>query len=123
MISLPGHRKDIVDGINGCDKSYLKKKMCMVGTSKVDDSNKRMDAHIMVGKTKSSWAITYKKLLDDNIRVYRVKYYNKHGKRETEQKMKERIYHLQDIEDVQIIGLKKKVVGLENNKHIGISSM
>ena len=64
-----------------------------------------------------------KKLLDDNIRVYRVKYYNKHGKRETEQKMKERIYHLQDIEDVQIIGLKKKVVGLENSKHIGISFM
>ena len=61
MISSPGHKKDIVDGINGCDKSYLKKKMCMVGTSKVDDSTKRMEAHIMVGKTKSSWAITYKK--------------------------------------------------------------
>ena len=43
-----------------------------------------------------------KNLLDDNIRVHGVKSYNKHGKRETEYKIK-RAYHLQDTEDVQII--------------------
>ena len=33
------------------------------------------------------------------------------------------MYHLQDIEDVQMIGPKKKVVGLESDKHMEISSM
>ena len=32
-------------------------------------------------------------------------------------------YHLQDIEDVYMIEMKKKVVGLDNGKYIGISSM
>ena len=42
----------------------------------------------MVDKIKSSRAITCKKLLEDNIRAHEVKSYNKHGKKETEQKMK-----------------------------------
>ena len=41
-----------------------------------------------VGKTKSSWKITCKILLEDNIRVHGVKCHKKYGKRETEQKMK-----------------------------------
>ena len=34
-----------------------------------------------------------------------------------------RTYHIQNMEDVQMIGLKKKVVGLESDKYMGISSM
>ena len=68
MVSAPGHGKDIVDTINACVKRYLKEKMFMIGTSEADDSTKRMDAHAMIGDTKSSWTITCKKLLEDTIR-------------------------------------------------------
>ena len=37
--------------------------------------------------------------------------------------MEKRRYHIQDMEDVQLIGLKKNVDGLESGKCIGISSM
>ena len=37
--------------------------------------------------------------------------------------MEKRVYHLQDSKDVQIVGMKKKVVGLEMGKYNGISSM
>ena len=87
MIGVTGHVKDIVDAINSCDKRYLKEKMCMVGTLEADDCKKIMNAHAMIGEKGSSWAITCKKLLEDNIRVHGVKLYNKYSNRETEQKM------------------------------------
>ena len=37
--------------------------------------------------------------------------------------MDKRVYHLQDAKDVQMVGMKKKVVGLETGKYNGISSM
>ena len=123
MIGIPGHEKDIVDAINACDKRYLKDKMCMVGTPEADDCKQRMDAHAMIGEKVSSWVVTCKQLLEDKIRVHGVKSYNKHSKRETKQKMKKRIYHLQDMEGVLMTGMKKKVMGLDNGKYMGISSM
>ena len=60
-----------------------------------------MDAHVMIVEKGSSWAVTCKKLLEDNIRVHGVKSYNK---RETKQKMEKIIYHLQDMEGVHMIG-------------------
>ena len=44
--------------------------MYMVDTPKVEDSKKIMEAHAMVGGSKSSWVITCKRLLEDNIRVH-----------------------------------------------------
>ena len=37
--------------------------------------------------------------------------------------MEKIIYHLQDIDDVHMIGMKKKVVALDNGKYMGISSI
>ena len=37
--------------------------------------------------------------------------------------MEKRFYDLQDMEGVHMIGIKKKVVGLDNGKYMGISSM
>ena len=58
MIRAPGHVKYIVDTINDYDKRYLKEQTCMVVTSEVDGSTKRMKTHAMVRKKKSSWVIT-----------------------------------------------------------------
>ena len=63
----------------------------MVGTPEADDCKKIMNAHAMIGEKGSSWAITCKKLLEDNIRVHGVKLYNKHSKRETKQNMEKDI--------------------------------
>ena len=41
----------------------------------------------MIGEKRSSWAVTYKKLLEDNIIVHGVKSYKKYSKQETKQKM------------------------------------
>ena len=97
--------------------------MYMIGTPEADDSTKRMDAHVMIGDIKSSWAVTCKQLLEENIRVRGFKSYKKYNKREAKQKMDKRVYHLQDSKDVQIVGMKKKVVGLETGKYNGILSM
>ena len=96
MIGAPEHGKDIVDAIKACDKRYLKEKMCTIGTPEVDDSTKRMDVHAMIGDKKFSWAVTCEKLLEDNIRKQEFKSYKKSNKREAEQKMEKRVYHLQD---------------------------
>ena len=56
MIGAPGHGKDIVDGINACDKRHLKGKMCMIGTPEADDCNKRMLAHSMIGNAHYNFA-------------------------------------------------------------------
>ena len=87
MIGAPGHGKDIVDAINACEKRYLKEKMCMAGTPEADDYNKIMDAHTMIREKSSSWAVSYKQLLEDNARVHGIKSYNKYRKQETKQKM------------------------------------
>ena len=54
MIYVLEHDKYIVNAINACDKRYLKEKMHMVETPEADDSTKRIEAHAMVGETKSS---------------------------------------------------------------------
>ena len=56
MIGVPGYGKDIIYGINSCDKRYLKGKMCMVGTPETDDCNKRMWAHSMIGNAHYNFA-------------------------------------------------------------------
>ena len=64
-----------------------------------------------------------KKLLENNIREQGFKSYKKYNKIEAKQKMEKRVYHLQDSKDVQMVGMDKKVVGLETGKYNGISSM
>ena len=68
----------------------------------------RSRQYAMIGNNKSSWAVTCKILLEDNIRMQGVKSYSKSNKREAKQKMDKRVYHLQDGKDVQIVGMKKK---------------
>ena len=77
----------------------------------------------MIGEKKTSWAVKCKRLLENDIRVHGVKSYKKYSKQEENQKMKKRIDHLQNMEDVHMIGMKKKVVGLDDGKYMGISYM
>ena len=56
----------------------------------------------MIGERKSSWAVTFKRLLEDNIKVHGVQSYNKHSKQEKTKDGKI-IYHLQDMDNVHMI--------------------
>ena len=97
-----------MDAINACDKKF--KKVCIVGIPEAKDSTKRMEVYEIVGwKSQSSWAEICQHLLKDKIRVYEVKSYKKYRKREIEQKMKIGTSHLQDMEEFQMIGLKRVV--------------
>ena len=54
----------------------------MIGTPEAEDSKKRMDAHAMIGNKRSSWAVSCKILLEDNIGEQGVKSFLKSNKRE-----------------------------------------
>ena len=45
----------------------------MVGTPEADGCKKRMNSHSMIGEKRSSWAVTCKKILEDDIRVHGIK--------------------------------------------------
>ena len=59
--------------------------MYMIENPEADDCTKRMDADAMIGDKKSSWTVTCKKLLEDNIREQGFKSYKKSNKREAKQ--------------------------------------
>ena len=83
MIGALGHGKEIIDGINTCDKRYLKGKICMVGTPEADDCNKRMLAHSMIGNAHYSSAKEYKRLYGISGRDNGAKGHSKYKKRES----------------------------------------
>ena len=107
MIRSPGHGIDVVDIINACDKHYRIRKMFIIDTLEVDYIDSRMNTHSMIGSASCSLAKECKRLCDDEVRVNGVKGYRKHKKREDIQKLKKRVYHLQDKDDVEMVGIKK----------------
>ena len=46
-ICAPGHGKSIIDGMNAVDKHYLRKVMCISGSTRYDDLETRMDMFAM----------------------------------------------------------------------------
>ena len=55
MIGVPGYGKDIIYGINSCDKRYLKGKTCMIRKLEADDFSKRIMSHSMIGNAHYSF--------------------------------------------------------------------
>ena len=93
--------------------------MGMVGNLEAEESIKIIKGHDMVGESKSSWVVTCKWLLENNIKVHRVKSENDYSKRKRKKrKWKKNTYYLQDMKYFQIVGSKNKVVGLHINKYI-----
>ena len=123
MINALGYGKDIVDGINACDKIYLKGKICMFDNPEADDCNKRMLAHSMIGNVYYSLEEECKRLCEIGGRENNVKENNKYKKHESKKKLKKRFYYVQNKHDVMMTDLKKKVVGMRKKKLIGKSAM
>ena len=64
MIGAQGHGKDLVDGINTCDKRYLKGKLCMIGIPEADDYSKMINAHSIIENSHYSFAEECKRLCE-----------------------------------------------------------
>ena len=86
MIGAPGCGKNLLDGINAIDKRYVKGKMCMIGTPRVDDCSKRIKSHSMIGNTRYSFAEERKMLRKCSDKEIGAKDYSKYKKREAEYK-------------------------------------
>ena len=122
-IGAPGHRKYVVDGINTCGKRYFMGKMRMIGTPEADVKELRMNAHLMICFASCILAKECKRLCHEEERVNCVNGYRKHKKREDIQKFKKRIYHLQDNDDVKMVGIKKDYIGFRKGNRNSKSVM
>jgi hypothetical protein len=111
-IGAPGHGKDIVDGINATDKTYLGRMMCLTGTPEANDSEKRMSAESMTETASKSLAVEAQRLLSLDSRINGVKGDKKHAKRQASATLKQRHYHVQDPDDLEFENLKFQPVDL-----------
>ena len=71
-VCAPGHGKSIIDGMNAVDKHYLRKKMCISGSTRCDDLRTRMDMFAMKEKYALSFAKECARLCGDESRKYMV---------------------------------------------------
>ena len=95
MIGTPTHEKDIVDGINACDKRYLKGKMCMIRKLETDDCSKRIMSHSMIGNAHYSFVEYCKRLYECSDRENGVKCKSQYETRKGEKKLKKTCCNVQ----------------------------
>ena len=81
-----------------------------------------MDTHSMVGVSKSSFG-EENDFFKDDIRREGSKLANKYRKREMLQEINKKMSYLYNKEEVYVVELKNKVVGLDIGKYTGISLM
>jgi hypothetical protein len=123
-IRAPGHGKDIVDGLEPANKQDLITKMQMIGLAKAgaegteenNGASSCMSAEWMVKGTSKSLAVECVRLCSDKERSNGVKSERKYRKQESEAKMKQRHYHIQDSSIVSFLELLMKLTGLPTSK-------
>ena len=108
-IGAPGHGKSIIDGLNAVDKHYLKKVMCMSGSTRADNIETRMSMYAMTKDSTLSFAEECARLCGLESRKYGVAPTSVHDKRKT--KLNERFYHVQKPENVRYQNISKGTKG------------
>jgi hypothetical protein len=121
-IGAPGHGKDLVDGLNACDKFYLKKVMARIVNPATEPSidSKNIINHSVVENEFVSISVEAARLcaLD---RSSGSKSDRKHNKRESEAKMKKRFYHVRKQDEKVHSDIKMQMIGLPSNgPHSGL---
>jgi hypothetical protein len=122
-VGAPGHGKDLVDGLNACDKQYLKQMMMRItlpGNEETLGEDKKIIPYSVREREFASIAEEAARLcsLDRNEGAKGDK---KHKKREQASVMKKRIYHVRKREDVLQEGLTMKLEGLPSKgAHVGL---
>lgn len=126
-VGAPGHGKDIVDGINATDKRFLQKQMCMIGTPECNDDKFRIEAASVIEDANASasffiLAHECARLCLHEDRLYGVKGHHKSSKRDEQAKLKERIYNVQEPDDVKFSNIKFRVQGFLKGEHNGLTA-
>ena len=80
---------------------------------KAGDSGLKRNVNSMVGSASCSLAKESERLYKDEIRINDVKPHSKSKKREENTKVKRRIYHLQDKDDIDMAVIKKLAIGFK----------
>ena len=108
-VCAPGHGKSIIDGLNAVDKHYLKKVMCISGSTRCDDLNSRMKMFAMKQKYALSFAEECARLCGLSKRKFGVlpSGYDSNDS----VKMSERFYYVQDPTQVRFVTLSKATKG------------
>ena len=120
-VCAPGHGKSIIDGLNAVDKHYLRKKMCMSGSTRYNDLTSRMRMFSMTQKRNLSFAEECARLCSKKNRKYGV--LNSEPARQRKLKLSERFYYVQDPDNVRYSNLNQATKGwkkLNNQKGNGI---
>ena len=120
-VCAPGHGKSIIDGMNAVDKHFLRRVMCMSGSTRYDDIDTRMNMFSMTQKSELSFAEECARLCSQVNRKYGV--LNSEANKQRKLKLSERFYYVQDPDTVSYPNLTKKTKGwkkISNQKYNGI---
>jgi hypothetical protein len=122
-VGAPGPGKDLVDGLNACDKQYLKKMMMRIalpGNEQSAAEDKKIIPYSVREREFASIAEEAARLCSLD-RSEGAKGNKKHKKREEAAVMRKRVYHVRKREDVVQEGLKMKLSGLpDKGAHVGL---
>ena len=114
-VCAPGHGKSIIDGMNAVDKHYLKKVMCMSGSTRYDDIETRMSMFAMTENSTLSFAQECARLCSQSNRKYGV--LNSEAYKKRKLKLSERFYYVQDPDKVRYSNLCKRTKGWKKQVH------
>ena len=113
-VGAPGHGKSIIDGLNAVDKHYLRKVMCMSGSTKSDDLEIRMKMYAITQNSTLSFAEECARLCGLESRRFGVQSSPTYDSRK--QKVNERVYHVQDPDNVRYSHISKGTKGWRRDK-------
>ena len=114
-VDIPGHGKDVVDGLNAFQKRYLVTCLRMHSTPEKDKiDSKCMRVEAMTQKVEGSFSGECKRLLDLRDE-FGTKVNNNHAKREAKARLKHKYYCIHKEEDTLFNGMKA-VYKILNNK-------
>ena len=97
-VDAPGHGKGVVDGIQGSEKNFIRRKMCMTNKNGIDSQEDRMEAAQISDDTPTSFAKECIRLCSAESRKMNVITHKKNKKREVSRKILEKFYHYQEYD-------------------------
>ena len=121
-VDAPGHGKGVVDGVQGTEKEFLRRKMCMINKNGHDSEVERMEAAQMCSQGKTSFARECIRLCSNKNRIFGVSGDKKNKKREENRKVMERFYHYHESNPSEFIQVNKEGEGFKSGKRNGMNS-
>ena len=121
-VDAPGHGKGVVDGVQGTEKEFLRRKMCMINKNGHDSMDNRIEAAQMCSGEKTSFARECIRLCSNSNRKLGVLGDKKNKKREENRKVMERFYHYHEPNCSELIQVNKEGEGFKSGKRNGMNS-